>query len=315
VTAQKANQTITVTQAAPANAVYGTTFTVAANASTGLAVAISAAGAASGSGSGTATITIISATGTGTITFSQAGNANYASATGTVTVQVIGPGVSVVGTELWYVGTPTTVGNDQVVVSPAGTSNTGSSGIVVNGTTYNQSFTALRIYGFDGNDKIQISNSLMISTFITEGNGNVSIQAGNNDNTITLGNGNNNVLLGNGNNVIVTGNGHDNIQAGDGNNLIVAGLGKHNVQVGNGRNILIDGSVQLTQSGDSLNQVLNDWVLYGNSAANVASIRNRLAVTYNNSNANTLNAGTGLDWFWYTYAKDSTNRKATDLLN
>ena len=78
---------------------------------------------------------------------------------------------------------------------------------------------------------------------------------------------------------------------------------------------LIDGSVALTRSGDSLRQVLNDWTQYGAAAANVADIRSRLAVTYNNSNANILNAGSGLDWFWYTYAKDSTNRKATDLLN
>jgi hypothetical protein len=73
--------------------------------------------------------------------------------------------------------------------------------------------------------------------------------------------------------------------------------------------------VQLTQSGDSLNQVLNDWIQYGNSAANVANIRSRLTVTYNSSNANTLHAGSGLDWFWYTYANDSINKKATDLLN
>ena len=73
--------------------------------------------------------------------------------------------------------------------------------------------------------------------------------------------------------------------------------------------------MQLTQSGDSLRQVLNDWVQYGDLAANVASIRSRLAVTDNSSHANTLDAGSGLDWFWYTYAKDSTNRKPTDLLN
>jgi hypothetical protein len=38
-------------------------------------------------------------------------------------------------------------------------------------------------------------------------------------------------------------------------------------------------------------------------------------VAFNSSHANTLTAGSGLDWFWETYAKDSTNRKATDLLN
>jgi hypothetical protein len=114
---------------------------------------------------------------------------------------------------------------------------------------------------------------------------------------------------------VVEGNGKDNATAGDGDNLIVDGLGEHTVHAGNGSNILIDGSVQLTQSGDSLQQVLADWVQYGALAANVASIRSRLAVTDNSSHANTLDAGSGLDWFWYTYAKDSTNRKPTDLLN
>jgi Ca2+-binding RTX toxin-like protein len=122
------------------------------------------------------------------------------------------------------------------------------------------------------------------------------------------------VQLGNGNNVVVTGNGN-NINAGNGDNLIAAGLGQHAIQVGNGSNILIDGSVTLVQSGDSLQHVLNDWVTHGASVANVASIRSRLAVTSNSNHANTLSAGSGLDWFWETYAHDKTIRKATDLLN
>jgi Ca2+-binding RTX toxin-like protein len=123
------------------------------------------------------------------------------------------------------------------------------------------------------------------------------------------------VQVGKGNNVVVTGNGNDNIQAGNGDNLIAAGLGHHTVQVGNGSNILIDGSVQLTQSGDSLRQVLNDWIASGEAAANVASIRSRLAVTYNTHYANVLQAGSGLDWFWATDPKDNLNIKKTDLLN
>jgi hypothetical protein len=38
-------------------------------------------------------------------------------------------------------------------------------------------------------------------------------------------------------------------------------------------------------------------------------------VTDNSSHANSLWAGSELDWFWETYAKDTTNRKASDLLN
>jgi hypothetical protein len=236
--------------------------------------------------------------------------ANYLGNTLTL---VVGPCVAVVaGTDLFIIGGLTS--NDQVQISPVGSSNTGSTGVQVtatlNGvsttTAFSQAFSTIYVFGFAGNDTITVATPLTINTNVRLGNGN---------NTITLGNGNDNTQLGDGNNVVVEGNGNDTIFAGNGNNLIVAGLGPHTVRVGNGSNILIDGSVQLTQSGDSLRQVLNDWAQYGAQPANVASIRSRLAVTYNTSYANTLTAGSGLDWFWVTYPKDSTNRKPTDLLN
>jgi hypothetical protein len=52
-----------------------------------------------------------------------------------------------------------------------------------------------------------------------------------------------------------------------------------------------------------------DWVLGGASPANVLNIRSRLRVTFNSSHANHVSAGSGLDWFWATYAE------ATDLLD
>ncbi|MHB1423853.1 MAG: beta strand repeat-containing protein [Gemmataceae bacterium] len=218
-------------------------------------------------------------------------------------------------------------------------------------TTYNQPFTALHILLYGGNDNIQLANTLTITAtisagngndnlqldngnnIVTLGNGNDNVQAGDGNNTITVGNGNDNVQLGNGdntiatgngndkvqvgngNNVIVTGNGNNNIQAGNSDNLIAAGLGHHNVQVGNGSNILIDGSVALTQSGDSLCQVLDDWIKNGAMASNVASIRSRLSVTFNTHYGNTLQAGSGLDWFWAIDTQDHLNNKKTDLLN
>ncbi len=75
-TAQKASQTITVTQGAPATKVYNTSFTVAATAPGGT-VAIGVSGVCTLSGS---TVTMTSGTGTCTVTFNQAGNANYAAA-------------------------------------------------------------------------------------------------------------------------------------------------------------------------------------------------------------------------------------------
>jgi hypothetical protein len=129
-----------------------------------------------------------------------------------------------------------------------------------------------------------------------------------------VGNGNNVVTLGEGNDMVNVGDWANTMMAGDGNddNLIVSALGRHIVQVGNRSNLLIHGSVQLTQSGDSLRQVFDDWIAYGDQ---IADIRSRLLVTCNTHYANTPHAGSGLDWFWATDTQDNPNAKRTDLWN
>ena len=54
---------------------------------------------------------------------------------------------------------------------------------------------------------------------------------------------------------------------------------------------------------------------FGSASSNVASIRSRLHVNYNTSHANSLTAGSGLDWFWATYSHDYLNKKSNDLRN
>ena len=74
-TAQKAAQAITVTQPAPATAVYSTSFTVAATGGgSGLPVTVGVSGVCSIGGT---TVTMTGGTGTCTVAFDQAGNANY----------------------------------------------------------------------------------------------------------------------------------------------------------------------------------------------------------------------------------------------
>ena len=76
------------------------------------------------------------------------------------TLTVLGPGLTVVGTELWIVGGPTLA--DTVHVNPLRTSGTGSTGVqvaatlngVTTSTNYSQSFTMIRLFLYDGNDKI-----------------------------------------------------------------------------------------------------------------------------------------------------------------
>src|SRR5687768_4761747 len=79
VTAEKADQTITVTMNAPATAVYNTTFNVAATASSGLDVTITATGVCTVQSGGTNSATILMTSGTGscTVHYNQAGDANY----------------------------------------------------------------------------------------------------------------------------------------------------------------------------------------------------------------------------------------------
>ena len=77
VNSQKANQTITITQSAPATALNASSFNVAATASSGLPVSITTSGICTGGGSGSASITMTSGSGTCTVEYNQAGDANY----------------------------------------------------------------------------------------------------------------------------------------------------------------------------------------------------------------------------------------------
>ena len=72
-----ANQTITITTSAPANAVNGSSFTVAATASSGLAVTYTATGACTNVDD---TFTMNSPTGTCVVHYNQAGDANFSPA-------------------------------------------------------------------------------------------------------------------------------------------------------------------------------------------------------------------------------------------
>jgi hypothetical protein len=164
---------------------------------------------------------------------------------------------------------------------------------------------------FEFNDGQQLGAG---NNTITAGNGNDNVFLGNGNNVVTAGSGTDDLLAGNGNNLLVGGVGTDNILAGNGDNLLIAGLGHDNLLAGNGSNILIDGSVQLTAA--RLVQVLGTWE-QGATSTNIASITSQLmpALTYNTTNRNVLGAGSGKDWFWYTFSKDQVNKKATDLLN
>ena len=159
----------------------------------------------------------------------------------------------------------------------------------------------------NGNDNVSAGNG---PDTVVAGSGNDNLTVGNGNDNLTVGNGNDNVSAGNGSDVIVEGNGNDNVSAGNGADLVVGGLGQHTIQLGNGNDILIDGSATVVNSGDSLRQILSDW-----NASSSASVDTRLKVVYNTTHPDVLKAGSGRDWWFYTYSKDVTNKKSTDRLN
>jgi Ca2+-binding RTX toxin-like protein len=253
-------------------------------------------------------------------------SSGYAPVTVTVPIVVLGPGVTVIGSQLYCVGGSST--NDVVQVTPAGASSTGSSGVKVqtllNGvnaqTTYSQSFTAINVFLQGGNENVQFASGLTMNAVITAGNGNNNVQTGAGNSVITLGSGSNNVQAGNGTNVITAsgkgndnvslGSGNDSVQLGDGNNLVVMGNGNDSVQLGNGNNLVFMGNGNDSARLGNGNNVVamgngNDNITVGNGNNVVATGNGQDNITVGNGNnlivtglgQHTISKGSGCNIF------------------
>jgi len=119
VTAEKANQTITVTTPAPPTATYGSSFTVVASASSELAIAYSSGGACTNSG---ATYTINAKSGTCTVQMSQPGDNDYNAATAVVETTKVKAAVKPV---VSFTGMPSTAAYGSVFTVTASSNETG----------------------------------------------------------------------------------------------------------------------------------------------------------------------------------------------
>ena len=141
--AQKAGQTITVTQHAPASAAFNQQFTVAATGGSGNAVAFSSSGTCSNSG---ATFTITSASGTCSVRYDQAGDSNYNAAPQvvetvsvgktdqTITVTTHAPAGALYNTQFTVAATGGGSGNPVTFSSAGACSNSGDTFTMTSGT-------------------------------------------------------------------------------------------------------------------------------------------------------------------------------------
>jgi hypothetical protein len=235
--------------------------------------------------SGSASITWSSITpGVHNVVAVYSGDTNFAMSTSAIAKQSIaGSGVSVIGTTLYVVGANTA---DAVQVNAAGSKSDGSTGLQVvatlNGaaisTTFKQTFTAIVIVGYNGNDNIQLAPGITLPTSVNEGNGNDAVALGGGNDVVVMGTGSSSISggagnksittqdvtgaavsirLGDGNNAIVVGDGTDSIQLGNGSNNVTAGNGNVAIQVGNGDNVVVEGNgTDSVQAGNGANFIV-----------------------------------------------------------
>ena len=146
------------------------------------------------------------ATGTTAITATLSGITSP-SDTLTVTAAALSPGVYAVGTTLYVVGANS---SDYALISPYGRKLDGSTGLAVVATlnnaitakTFSQTFTAIDIFGYGGNDVFLLIPTLTLPTKVVEGNGNNYLQLAGGNDSVTFGSGSNQVFGGNGNKTI-----------------------------------------------------------------------------------------------------------------
>ena len=103
------------------------------------------------------------ASGSFTVTAVYSGDANFTASTSPAyTESVLSPGVYAVGSTLYVVGANS---SDYALISPSGSKPDGSTGLAVVATlnntytakTFSQTFTAIDIFGYGGNDNFQLS--------------------------------------------------------------------------------------------------------------------------------------------------------------
>ncbi len=250
-------------------------------------------------------------------TYGGDGNNHTAGTTQGSTPEVaVGAGGSVVGTTLYLVGGNS---NDYALINPSGSSTSGSTGLSISATlnnvylsqTYSQTFTAIVIDGFNGNDNFQLSSSLTLPTTVVEGNGNNYILlAGGNDNVI-FGTGSNQVFGGNGNKTITDsdaagtsgyislGTGNETITLGAGNDQVVMGGGTNVVTAGNGNDAVTSGNgtntISLGNGNDYIHTATGtDTITLGSGTEDVQLGDGNKTVTAGGGN-NFVEAGTGTD--------------------
>jgi len=138
------------------------------------------------------------------------------------------------------------------------------------------------------------------ATNIGQGVSNITVVRGGSSNDFIVGDGGNDILIG--------GAGNDTLTAGGGRDLLFGGLGADILNGGSGESILISGTTKFDTNLASIDSLLAYWSRTDlTNSARVAALRAgsvagipalNASNVLNDTSADTLNGGAGLDWFF-----------------
>jgi Ca2+-binding RTX toxin-like protein len=170
-------------------------------------------------------------------------------------------------------------------------------------------FAHLLVYGYGGNDTLQLTGGLAVPAFLFGGDGNDTLNAGGST----------------ANNVLVGGAGADALTGGSGRDLLIGGSGADTLRGGGGDDILIGGYTDYDANLTALCAIMNEW---GRTAADyntrvknltdgTGSPATRLngsyfltaktvKTVYDDASIDSLYGEAGMDWF---FARKTGNKK------
>jgi Ca2+-binding RTX toxin-like protein len=189
-----------------------------------------------------------------------------------------------------YGGTMLVVGgtqdNDKIVLNP-------SKGIkvLINGKTQGNFAPTSRIvvYGYAGNDNIQVAGSVRLAAWLYGGDGDDRLKGGK------------------GNDVLFGGLGNDVLLGGQGNDLLVGDAGADRLGGEAGDDILIGGRLELADPDNGLKTIMSEWAKAAPYENRVKALSGMLVVdttVYHDSEPDKLTGASGLDWFFYQVGAD-----------
>lgn len=165
--------------------------------------------------------------------------------------------------------------------------------------------TRLVVFGYGGNDKIDVHKSLKVSAYVEGGDGDDDIRGGYGDD------------------ILIGGDGADVIKGRKGNDVVVGGSGADQIWGGKGSDMVVSGSNYDDMSSETLADIASSWGGSGAYASRVSSATSAASLTSSAFTSSSADDGavdrvkgqSGLDWFLADDEQDVIKRKKKEQLN